>query len=249
MDSSFYIYNYLNKAISISSNTIMNQMNPPSPKNIAIIKANSKKNIEKYDVDAYFSGGNSFNVHVIDEKNRPLFFLSEHNLEFSSDSKIKSLHVGMVTSRWVGAGGGSYNNPGSNGAQGLPSIKIHNKTNYPLYLNENIIISPGGIQIYKGREFLGVRIGTIFKDQDRIFPDFILSTPATDLYYGITSDIRQSLFGGFQLTPEFIDSEFEPQFLLEKGWIGGGANTKIKNGFLPLEGKPLPPMDRWGRLL
>jgi hypothetical protein len=249
MDSTFYIYNYLNKSISISSNTIMNQMNPPHPRIIAIVKAKSKKNIEKYDVDTYFSGGNSFNVHVLDEKNRPLFFLSSHTLDYPKINTIKSLHVGMVTSRWVGSDGVSHISPGANAVQGLSTIKIHNKTSYPLSLNENIIISPDGIQTYRGREFLGVRLGTIFRDQDDIFPDFIFSTPATDLYYGITSDIQQSLFGGFQLTPDFIDSEYEPHYLLEKGWMGGEASTDIKPGFLPLEGKPLPPMDRWGRLL
>jgi hypothetical protein len=248
MDNGFYIYNYLNKRIGIYSNT-NNKINNGNSENITIVNPNSKKKLSILKMERYFSGGSSFSIYILDSKNKILRFLSEHKLDFSKNNTIKKLHVGMVTSKWMGSDGNSHISPGDNAVQGLPWIKIHNKTNYPLYINNNIIISPGGTEKYKGRDHFGVRLGTIFKDQDGIFPDFIFSTPATELYYGITSDIQQSLFGGFQLTPDFIESDYEPHFLLEKGWMGGGANSQLKNGFIPLEGEPMPTMDRWGNFI
>ena len=156
------------------------------------------------------------------------------------------LHVGMITSRWVGADGESSISPGLNAVQGLPWIKIHNMTEYPISLNNNINISGGGVLRYSGRDAFGVRLGTIFEDQDGVFEDFIFTTPATDVYYGVVSDIQQSLFGGFQLFSELDDSAYEPQFLLEN-WMGGPAYPKIPYGFLPTLGKDVPPQNRWGQ--
>ena len=154
----------------------------------------------------------------------------------------------MVTSRWVGADA-DYNigKPGLNAVQGLPWIKIHNRTQYPLSINNNINISPGGVLRYTGRDHFGVRLGTLFQDQDKIFKDFIFTIPATDVYYGVVSDIQQPLFGGWQMTPEFDDDPNEPQYLLEEGFMGGPAYPTMPYGLLYSEGPEVPPQDRWGR--
>ena len=75
-------------------------------------------------------------------------------------------------------------------------------TDNTIRLNENMNISSNGTLRYSGRDAFGVRLGTVFEDQDHIFPDFIFTVPATDIYYGVTSDIEQPLFGGSQLSPE-----------------------------------------------
>jgi len=200
-------------------------------------------------VERYLQGGSKFRVYTFDEsqpgKGEELY--SEYQLEAPGGTTIKNLHVGMITSRWVGADG-DYNigSPGLNAVQGLPWIKIHNMTDRPLALNENINISPGGTLRYTGRDHFGVRLGTVFKDPDGIFPEFIFTVPATDVYYGVVSDIQQPLFGGFQLTAEFDDNPDEPQWLLEGGFMGGPAFGNVPYGYLPIEGPEVPPQDRWG---
>lgn len=251
----FYIYNYLSKIIKIYSNTTLSEINPSKPSLIATISPHSRKGFPKKDIEQYLKRNSKFSVYIVGDENSSgekkssskecEYLFSEYELDVPEGETIKMLHVGMVTSKWVGSDGDSSISPG-NAIQGLPWIKIHNMTDYPLSINNNINISPRGTLRYSGRDNFGVRLGTVFKDQNSIFDDFIFTTPATDIYYGVVSDIQQALFGGFQLTEKFIDSTYEPQNLLEGGWQGGAAYPRIPYGFIPTEGKPVPPQNRWG---
>lgn len=244
----FHMYNYLHKPIKV---TVQNNINNTSNKiqiHIAAdrIESKSSRGFQMKDIEKYLQQGSKFIIHTI-EKGIPKYF-GTYKIDTPKDTTIKMLHIGMITSRWVGANG-DYNigKPGLNAVQGLPFIKMHNMTDVPLSINQGINISPNGILRYTGRDHFGVRLGTIFKDQNNVFPDFIFTVPATDVYYGIVSDIQQPLFGGFQATPKFNDDPDEPHYLLEEGWMGGPAWSNIPYGKIPLEGDKVGPMNRWGQ--
>lgn len=238
----FGIYNYLEKPIRIVSlkknGEVFTLFHKIFPR-----KASS---LPMKDVEKHFLSGDNFKIYTLDSENVPTLY-SEYHLNTPDGTMVKNLHVGMITTRWVGADG-DYNigKPGLNAVQGMPWVKIHNFTSRPLSLNNNINISPGGILRYTGRDSFGVRLGTIFHDQDRNFPKFIITVPATDIYYGVVSDIQQPIFGGFQLTHEFDEDPNEIQFPLELGYMGGPAQGNIPYGNLPIEGPNVPPQDRWG---
>ena len=244
----FKIYNYLNKPVQIHLLDIENgEMSGIKPKVlIDHLEARKTKNIKMEVASKHFTKGNGVIVYT-HESDGELKMFSEYKFDVPEGTTIKSLHVGMVTSRWVGADQDSVYIPGANAVQGRPWIKIHNLTDETLSLNYNIDISPGGTLRYSGRDHFGVRLGTIFKDQNNVFPDFIFTIPATDVYYGVTSDIQQPLFGGWQADRIFVHDADEPQFLLENGWMGGPAEGNIPIGFLPTEGPPLESFqNRWG---
>jgi len=244
-NNEFYIYNYLLKPIVIK----IDENGEISPF-IDRIEPKSNIGMKFRKSSQYLKKGNIVKVFYIDNNGDEVHF-SDYSLDIPEDTTIKMLHIGMVTSRWVGATQDSTFKPGLNAVQGRPWIKIHNLTDEYLSLNDSIDISPGGMLRYSGRDHFGVRLGTIFKDRNGVFPDYIFTIPATDLYYGITSDIQQSLFGGFQIDEKFYDEEEEPQFLLENGWMGGPANGSIEPKYLPKEGNPLKyaNKNRWGEVL
>lgn len=248
-DDVFPIYNYLNKSIRLKVIWTNGDQSGEYP--LAVIPPRSVKTFPLDKIQAYLTSGMKIDIYTFDRSKPgiPDRYYSSYKMNVPEDTTIKMLHIGMITSRWVGADGDfNIGKPGMTAVQGMPWIKIHNYTNYPLAINENINISPGGILRYAGRDFYGVRLGTVFKDQDGIFPDYIFTIPATDVYYGVVSDIQQPLFGGFQLTPEFNEDPNEPQWLLEEGWMGGGeTNPQIPYGFLPIEGPDVPPLNRWGQ--
>ena len=252
----FYVYNYLQKPIRIKSIKKVGGVNgkwenSAPEKFIERLESKSKRGFLIKDVVDYLGADNRLQIFVLEnstdgeEKEQ---FYAEYKFDIPDDTTVKNLHVGMITARWTGSDGDySIDAPGLNAVQGLPFIKIHNLTDFPLALNENINISPGGTLRYTGRDHFGVRLGTVFEDANGIFQTYIFTVPATDVYYGVVSDIQQPLFGGFQLDPELNDDPGEPQWLLEEGRMGGPAKGHIPAGFLPIEGPhDLPPQNRWG---
>jgi len=237
---SFKIYNYLRKSIRIKNQETQ----------IAVVSPGRIMTIPDNIVATHFTSGNIFKISIFDEYDTTWNerTLMNYILDVPEGETIKALHVGMITGKWVGAD--EDYNIGKNGGvavQGMPFVHFHNFTDYILRINENINISPNGVLKYTGRDHFGVRLGTVLKDQDEIFPNFIITTPITDLYIGVVSDLQQAKFGGFQLTPEFESDGKEPEFLLEKGWMGGGRDmSTIKYGYIPYEGPDVPALDRWG---
>jgi len=251
MGKEFYIYNYLNKSIRVEVSVQKKNGKYVEPFTLATIHPKKRKGFLMKDIEKYLIRGSRFRVYVYDQLRPGLGekLFSTYEMEVPEGKTIKVLHVGMITSKWVGSDSDyTIGQPGLNAVQGLPWIKMHNMTDMPIALNNNINISANGTLRYSGRDAFGVRLGTIFKDQDGIFQDFIFTVPATDVYYGVTSDIQQPLFGGFQLSPLFDDDPDEPQYLLQEKWMGGPAYPKIPYGFLPIEGpQDLPYRDRWNQ--
>ena len=250
----FHIYNYLNKSIRLELLELQeNGISTGKPITLSEkISPHSKQGFSMETIEKYLIKGNKLVIYTFVDGKPGLGedLYSTYEFEIPPDTTVKMLHVGMITARWMGADA-DYNigKPGLNAVQGMPWIKIHNTTDFYIALNNNINISPGGTLRYTGRDHFGVRLGTVFKDQSGTFPDYIFTVPATDVYYGVVSDIQQPLFGGFQLTPDFNDDPTEPQYLLEEGWMGGPATSKIPAGLLPIEGPAVLPQNRWGEVI
>lgn len=255
----FYIYNYLKKPVRVEVLPSKDWgMTTTKPKTlIESIPAGGRVGISQEDVVEYIRKGHVFKFYVKgildpskDDQSDELF--SVYTLSrVPTDKTIRSLHIGMVTSRWVQTSSRDVSTWAYPEAiQAYPWLKIHNMTGRYLNLNNNIDISPHGTLRYTGRHHFGVSLGTIFKDQDGLFPDYKYKVPATDLYYGVISDIDQSLYGGYQMDSVFQDDPpQEPVFLLNNGWVGGPAKGNIPNGYIPREGPPTPLVDRWGKLI
>lgn len=241
--SDFYIYNYLLKPIRINLVNPRTGLNQPF---IDHIPAKTRRGLKISTIIKHLRTGARFRIYVLVSEG-PLHF-SDYDLDLPEGTTIRALHVGMVTSRWVGATQDYKFIPALNAVQGRPWIKIHNKTALNLHINNNIDISPYGTLRYSGRDHFGVRIGTIFTDQQKIFPPWQFDVPATDVYWGVTSDIQQPKFGGWQIDSEFDDRADDPQWLLENGWYGGPGEGNIAPGFIPKDGPPTAPLDRWGQL-
>ncbi len=254
---SFHIYNYLKKPIRLVVLTSDDDGVTTKKPEILVedILPGEKVKLNKAQIDYYMRRGHHVKVYVKGIK-RPgkvpqdeLFADNVFSL-LPKDKTIKNLFVGMITSRWVQTNAQDTSNwvlP--NAVQGLPWVHIHNFTDRYLALNNNINISPRGRLRYSGSHNFGVPLGTIFKDQAGIYPDYQYTVPNTDIYYGVVSDVQQSLNGGFQADNIFQDDNFEPQWSFENGWIGGPADGNIPLGFLPRDGPPMPDVDEWGEVL
>jgi hypothetical protein len=137
------------------------------------------------------------------------------------DSEILSgLHIGMVTSRWIqGTQTDDHAVTSSNAVSGRPYVMIHNVSNIPLSLNNRKIqVPPHGVVRYQGQYHFGVALGTHFNDDDGIYKKFQYLFPATDVYFGVISDIDQPAFGGVAFQ-EFNDLADNIAFPFEQGYI------------------------------
>lgn len=150
--------------------------------------------------------------------------------------------VGSITSRWVS--GADDTTSASSAIQGRPYIRIHNMTDVPLVLNDNISIAPQTTLHYKGKTAAGVSLGTLFDDPRGIFHQFTYNTPATDIYY-VVSGKDQLPFSGWQLRLDFQDEPDDPiQHVLAQGIGKTLARGNIIYSSLPRDGEIA---DRWGQ--
>lgn len=238
-------------------------------KNIRIYAENEKgKKVHISDI-AYRANGN-INMDIAKQafinKNKIIVYTLEHGLtpvkplvehffgeyafKIPDGTMPKGFHIGMITSKSIGSHYDETVAPvGAVGGRSV--VYIHNNTNDTLKLNHNIIIPPNNKIKYHGEYFIGVALGTVFKDTSNrsIFPDFIYKVPATDIIYGVTSDVSFGNYAGFDYEEDgLLNIPHEPNFLLEEGFMGGPAIGSIDPDYIPLEGFPLStPVDRWGR--
>jgi len=180
-------------------------------------------------------------------------YLGSDVAPFISYTLIKEnsqIHIGGITSRWIGADQDSVLIPASNAVQGRPYVRIHNFTNMELDLNENFIINPLSIERFKGRDHLGVRLGTVFVDNGLVFPKYKMMVPITDIYFGTITEYEQPSYGGWQMDEIFNEYFGEPNFLLQEGYLSGPAFPNIDYSKLPpVQGCFDLPVDDWGQLL
>jgi hypothetical protein len=148
---------------------------------------------------------------------------ADYIIDVESDERIKALHVGQVTGKYL-AGNMQQQGLVSTSAIGIsayaaPFVKIHNATEIPLILNGgNIVVEPHQVIRDKGSSLhQGVPLGMIYRDNDRIYPDYHMLSPTTDIYFGVISDLQQSLYSGFSM--EYNDSEGEAYDMLCEGWM------------------------------
>lgn len=213
------------------------------------IPGRSSKTYSQSIFEKHFADGNTVRGYIYDDTKPGLG--RELHVEFTLDTPgavIKTLNIGMITSRWV-AGATGYEFKPPNAVDGMPYIKIKNQTNNFLTLNGSINISPNGMLRFTGRDHYGVRLGTIFRDTNGVYPDYVLTERCTHVYYGITSDLLQPLHGEMQIFEDFDESPPLTRFPMQHGAgaLGGGpAVEKIDPNFLPLLGTPVVELDRWG---
>lgn len=253
----FRIYNHLRAPISVVAHF---PSGATAPFNVleSLLSASSSTALSMSTMARVFANGTLLKVYVhnmVDAHKRDWTttpsktLFGEYNLVMEELRSLKAFHVGMITSRWISMST-AYQMAmnGLNNVQGVPWVIIHNEGNSPLRLNWNIVVAPHSSIRYKGRDHFGVRLGTVFTDQDHLYPQFIFTIPATDIYYGITSDTEQSLFGGYQETKTFDPVNDGIIFPLQMGWQGGPATPSIPFGYIPQMGKRREEaVDRWGQ--
>lgn len=199
----FGIFNYLERPITvvISSNGENKVLSKDQP-------SHSRIPVYKEDVIKYFTPDSVINIFLGD-KHYSSLILDTKRLE-----RIKNLHVGMITSRYIGSTTDTLRmlTTANNAMQGNAWLKIHNISDVPLRLRAglepltsepDIVIEPHSTHRYLGYRDQGVTLGTYFVDLDGLYPNFQYLIPNSDLYYGLSSDLTQPTQGCFQL--EFND--------------------------------------------
>lgn len=247
----FYIHNHTQKEINITRKRAGDNFGIQ----FATILPSSSFGINEHTAMDVFSpsaisGEEYYNTISMDD-HMGYVTLGKIKINSPPDTLIKALHIGMVSSKTVGSHMDQDVTPGANAVQGRSRVYIHNLTPNVLRLNDNIVIPPNNTLIYFGKHLLGVALGTVFKDQNGIFKDFIYTIPATDIIYGINSDVEFPSYSGFCVDEKGLtDIPHEPNYLLEEGFMGGPAFSYIDPLFIPTEGPVLEKLvDRWGRVL
>lgn len=203
----FLVYNYLPES------SIVLDVEEPVPENdttkpirlINELKPKSSVGIPTEKVIKYLKGGNLIRIFIIlPTGERKLF--TDYLIDTNDGDYIKSLHIGMITTRYIGSTDSlRMSTTSGNAVSGNAFLRIHNSTYTPLRLNigigddEGIVVGPHSTDRYLGYLHQGVTLGTIFKDADGIYPDYQYLKPYTDLYYGVVSDLKQPLDGCWQL--------------------------------------------------
>lgn len=166
-------------------------------------------------------------------------------IEYTFIKYNKAIHIGGITSRWVGADQDSTIIP-ANAQQGRPYIRVHNFTSVNLNLNEGFTIPPHSTRHFKGRDHLGVRLGTVLVDNDSNFSKWKMMVPITDVYFGVVSEVDQPSYGGWQMDEVFNEHFNEPNFLLQEGFLSGPAIHYINYNALPPVQGLCERVDDWG---
>lgn len=256
----FGVYNYLRKPISVYA--VLGQKGNERLVDVTrgVVHPGKNKMLDLGFMGMIFRDGVTVKVctHELIDHNRRSFYhepseslYGVYKLSLPEERALKAFHVGMITSRWISMSS-AYRTAqnGLNNVQGMPWVLIHNHGPTTLRLNTNIVIPSGGTVRYKGRDHFGVRLGTVFKDIDGLYPDLIWTVPSTDIYYGVVSDLQQSIFGGYQETHGLKHDSDGIIFPLRQGWQGGPAKPGIPFGYIPQYGDSASderPVDRWGQ--
>jgi hypothetical protein len=242
----FSIFNYLLKSVRLA-------FTDPQGKKVGkgiVIPARAHKTLGRDWFEKHFSSGNKIGIWYFDPKKPGLGETHFGDYQTNTpDAVIKGFHIGQITSRSVGASTDLTIGRPANATDGMPYIKIENMTPNFLVLNESINIGPGGFLRYTGRDHYGVRLGTVLRDTNSVFPDYIIKEPLDFIYYGVVSDIPQPLFGGWQLSEDLELETTLTKYPLQQGFgglSGGPAIPLVDPLFLPIQGPPVEPKNRWG---
>lgn len=237
----FAVFNYLLKSVRLKF----------SNGKELVVPARSHKTLGLEWFKKHFKSGSKISIWYFDPKKPGLGETHFGDYQTSTpDHVIKGFHIGQITSRSVGASTDLTIGRPANATDGMPYIKIENMTPNFLVLNESINIGPGGFLRFTGRDHYGVRLGTVLRDANGVFPDYIIKERLDFIYYGVVSDIPQPLYGGWQLSEDLDLDPKLTKFPLQQGFgplSGGPAIPLVDPDFLPLEGPPVPPKNRWNQ--
>ena len=161
------------------------------------------KGLTRAEVLKYMKGGNILRFYVL--KDGTAHHFSDYLIDTGAMERIKALHVGMITSRFILTSTDSLrmSTTAGNAVGGNAWLKIHNLTEIPLQLNDDVLVPPHSVERFLGYLNQGVTLGYIFKDPSGLYPDYQYLEPFSDVYYGVVSDIRQPISGCAQL--EYTD--------------------------------------------
>jgi hypothetical protein len=202
--SNFLLFNYLpnhkirvdviqeNAAMSGEKNHLQGPLAEVSPLKTEGLSSNK--------VNRYLSPGSLLRFYIIGPQGVKQHY-TDYIVNTLSDERIKNLHIGMITTRFSADSTDSLNlaTTAGNAGQGAAWLVIHNTTNLPLSFNKGEIkVEPHSTFRYLGYLNQGVTLGTYFKDDTGLYPDYQLLQPFTNLYYGIVSDLKQPLNGCVQ---------------------------------------------------
>jgi hypothetical protein len=154
--------------------------------------------LSRQNVVKYIQPGKGIRVYLLGDNTDRV--LSDYF--FTSARPIKNLHVGMITTRYIADTTDNLHmaTTAANAVRGSAWLIIHNLTNIPLSFNDGeVTVQPKSTTRYLGYLNSGVTLGTIFKDDLGIFPEFQYLKPYNNLYYGVVSDTRQPLEGCLQV--------------------------------------------------
>lgn len=192
---------------------------------------------ESYVDRVHFRAHNKLRIYTI----RPLMLYADVCI---GDKPLEQFNVGMVTSKRVP--NFISHNIAPNATSGRDFIRIHNLSKQYLNLNQgftdgidvnaiprdnigSIVLPPGGVTEFSGWTRLGMQLGSVLKDVNGRYPDFVWDIPSTDVYYGVNSEIEFPKFSGSQYSFYFLNS-MSPDYLFEQGLIGGIDYTTNRLG-------------------
>lgn len=170
-----------------------------------VIPARGSIGVSESDRLKSFGGGNLIKIYTIENDNKPLLY-SKIYIDTGKKEFIKSLYIGQVTTRFSGTTDVFRQTvTNSVAVNGLPWVKIHNLTDQVIRLNGKIQVEPHSTVRYQGYLNSGVALGTYFKNDEGIYPEFQYLKPQSDIYYGLVSDLEQSLNGPLHYGDDFSD--------------------------------------------
>jgi hypothetical protein len=214
----FKLYNYLlaDVIVRIVKDGSVFERRIPSQKSAPVSKS---------EVSKFFGSENNVEiyVHPPTQPEKAIKY-ADYRPQSPSGERIKNLHIGMVTTRYVGDGWPlNQVSHASAATGGNPWILIHNFTQVPLELNHHIDIPPASRLKYHGAEGIsgGVPLGTWFRDSSilKLYPDFQHLVPNSDLYYGMISDVKQPLVGPWQFRFSEEVDETQTMWPMEMGQL------------------------------
>jgi hypothetical protein len=218
--SDFKIYNYL-PTKSISMDVLPqnpDQITTGKPKElVAEVKPKSYSGLYYDQVLNDLKPGNVLRIYAFPPgKPEEKVEYSDYVLGTDKNERIKALHVGMITTRFVGDPQSFFSDltHWGNAASGSTWLNIHNLTNIPLSLNEGKIHVPAhSVTRYLGinNRNDGVPLGMWFRDDGDMYPTYQHLQPYSDVYYGLTSDIQQAVNTYmWEVSPVFDWGKSEP---------------------------------------
>jgi hypothetical protein len=122
------------------------------------------------------------------------YTLTHQDLWSPERKPLNSLHIGQISTRAINT---ALTNRPTN-SQGLGAILIHNVSNVAIHIND-FTVAPHSTFRWRGPMKYGIPLGTYFVDNSpvKLYPTWQLIRPVTDIYYGLTSHIKQELYGGY----------------------------------------------------